>query len=712
MGFLAPLFFVGLAALSVPVILHLTEKQREKIVEFPSLMFLHQIPFRSTERRTIRNWFLLAIRCLALVLLLAAFSRPFLESSEISSGAVLGPREIVVLVDRSYSMGYGTRWERATAAAREVFDGMRSTDRVSLIFFSTGAQAVLRASSDKARLLAALDSTHLSSEGTRFGPALKLAQSILEESEYSDLGAVIISDFQRSAWSGDESVVFPPGTTVTPVEIGDEDRPNMSVAGVTLRREFFSGRERIRVAARLTREAGESIEDVVVTLELDGREHQVKTVRIDPTGSAAVTFDPFTLADPFTRGTVRIEADAMPQDNAINFVLSPGRALSILILEGQGAREDASLYLQRALEISEEAAFQVVVRPSTTVTTADLDRHALVILNGTRFPGGASGRRLREFVESGGGLLVVLGERSTWRDGMDTILPARFGAATDHTRRGPARIGFVDYSHPVFEVFSGPRGGDFSRARFFRSRPLTVPEGGRVLARFDDGAPALVEGQLGDGTVMVWASTLDGFWNDLALQPVFLPFVHRLAQHLGGHSERVPWFNAGQVLDLSDLDLVAGATTNPEELMRPDEERVALAPGGGSILLPAGDGPRYLALKEQGFYEVRPPGSDEPRPLTLAVNVDPSESDLSTMDPEELAAAVAPREQTVRVGSAGGSLGEVTNEERERRQSLWRFLLAGAFILLVTETALSNWLSRVAGTPRFEDGRGHAGSGG
>ena len=85
MGFLAPLFFVGLAALSVPVIVHLTERQREKVVEFPSLMFLHRIPFRSTERRKIRNWFLLAIRCLALLLLVVAFSRPFLESSQISS---------------------------------------------------------------------------------------------------------------------------------------------------------------------------------------------------------------------------------------------------------------------------------------------------------------------------------------------------------------------------------------------------------------------------------------------------------------------------------------------------------------------------------------------------------------------------------------------------------------------------------------------------
>ena len=708
MAFLAPLFFVALAALSIPIIVHLTERQREKVVEFPSLMFLHKIPFRSTQRRKIRNWFLLAIRCLALVLLVAAFSRPFLENSEISSGSVLGPKEIVVMVDRSYSMGYGTRWERATGAARAALERLQSTDRASLIFFSTGAQAVLRASSDKARLLAALDSTSLSAEATRFGPALKLAQSILDESEFSNLEVVIVSDFQRSAWSGDEGVIFPPGTTVTPVEIGDEERPNVSVAAVTLRREFFSGRERISVAARITREAGEAPEDVQVRLELDGREQQVRTVRLDPTGSAGVTFDAFTLADPFTRGTVRLDGDAMPQDNAIHFVLSPGRALSALVLEGQGARRDASLYLQRALEISEESAFQVVVRPSTTVTEADLDTHALIVVNDARFPSGASGLRLQEFVKAGGGLLMVLGERSAWQPGLEEVLPGRFGAATDHARRGPARLGFVDYSHPVFEVFSGPRGGDFSRARFFRSRPLTVAEGDRVLARFDDGSAALVERPLGDGKVMVWASTVDAFWNDLALQPVFLPFIHQLARHLGSHSERVPWLNAGQVVDLADPDLVFGATADPLTLMRPDEEWVALAPAGGSILLPPTEGPRYLELQEQGFYEVRPPGSDEPRPFTLAVNVPPAESDLSTMEPDELAAAVAPREQTVQAGAARALQGETTIVDRERRQSLWRFLMVAAFFLLAVETALSNWLSRVLGSPRFEDGRGHA----
>ena len=73
-----------------------------------------------------------------------------------------------------------------------------------------------------------------------------------------------------------------------------------------------------------------------------------------------------------------------------------------------------------------------------------------------------------------------------------------------------------------------------------------------MLAQFDDGSVALAERRLGEGVVLVWTSTMDTFWNDLAVQPVFLPFIHQMIRHLAGYRERVPWFTAGQVLDIAD----------------------------------------------------------------------------------------------------------------------------------------------------------------
>lgn len=704
MAFLAPLFLLALAGLAVPILVHLTEKQRKNVIEFPSLMFLRKVPYRSVERRRIHHWLLLLIRALAVAMLVLAFARPFFQNADIAIGSTLGPREVVLVLDRSYSMGFGDRWERAKAEARRVVEGLGASDRGTLVFFGQGASAVIRSSSDRQRLLTVLDTMGLSADGTRYGPGLKLAQTVLEESEFPNLEAVIISDFQRSGWSGDEGVTFPRGTVVTPIQIGDETTPNATVASLTLRRDFFSGRERMTATVRVTRRHGKEATEMPIVLELDGQEVQSRTVRLDATGSATVTFEPFTLAEAYTRGTVRLGPDELMQDNELHFVLSPGRALKVLILEGGTARPDASLYLRRALEISQEAAFQVEVRRSTSLSAADLDAAAVVILNDARFPGGASATRLRSFIEAGGGLLVVLGERSTWQTGLEEMLPGRFGPATDHSR-GAARLGFLDYTHPVFEVFGGSRGGDFSRARFFRSRSIAVGPEDRVLARFDDGSVALAERRLGRGRVLVWASTMDAFWNDLAVQPVFLPLVHQLMRHLGGYRERVPWFTAGQVLDLSDPDGVAWAEGH-EGALAADEDQVALTPRGGSVTLPAVDGPRFLSLDEQGFYEVRAPGTAPSRPFTVAVNVDVAESELEPMDPMELAGAVSPRDTESEAGVGGILPSEIRARDQERRQSLWRLLLVGALILLLTETAASNWLSRTT-TVRFKDGRGH-----
>ena len=117
MGFLAPLFLVGLAALAIPVLIHLIQRERKRVVEFPSLMFLRKIPYQSVRRRRIRDWLLLAMRLAALALIVLAFARPFFRRTELAAATQNGAREVVILLDISYSMEYGDRWQKAKAAA-------------------------------------------------------------------------------------------------------------------------------------------------------------------------------------------------------------------------------------------------------------------------------------------------------------------------------------------------------------------------------------------------------------------------------------------------------------------------------------------------------------------------------------------------------------------------------------------------------------------
>src|SRR5256714_10049338 len=118
MAFLTPFFLLGLGAIAIPVLIHLIQREKKHVVEFPSLMFVQRIPYQSVRRRRIRHWALLLLRCAAILLIVAAFARPFIRQTAIAAAATGGTRDVVILLDRSASMGYGDHWQRARDAAR------------------------------------------------------------------------------------------------------------------------------------------------------------------------------------------------------------------------------------------------------------------------------------------------------------------------------------------------------------------------------------------------------------------------------------------------------------------------------------------------------------------------------------------------------------------------------------------------------------------
>ena len=176
----------------------------------------------------------------------------------------------------------------------------------------------------------------------------------------------------------------------------------------------------------------------------------------------------------------------------------------------------------------------------------------------------------------------------------------------------------------------------------------------------------------------------------MPLQPVFLPFVHELAKYAGRYGEARAWFTAGDVLDFSRhgeltapfvADAAPGAAgASPLVLESPSGRRTPLTPSGAEHL---------ATLGEQGFYELRGLGTAAGSGRPIAVNVDPTESDLSRFDPKELVAAVTatPGKGTPAAGTAAAP------EELERGQTIWWYLLAVALVLLAAETVLSNRLS-------------------
>src|SRR4029078_2713042 len=124
---------------------------------------------------------------------------------------------------------------------------------------------------------------------------------------------------------------------------------------------------------------------------------------------------------------------------------------------------------------------------------------------------------------------------------------------------------------------------------------------------------------------IVWTSTLDDSWTDIAVKPVFLPLVHQLVRYLAHYEPATSWFTVGQVLDLT-----ARAKGRADR-----GDRIVVTPSGHRISQSsAGEGNEgLLELSEQGVYEIRSSSATTGRPEAIAVNLDPAESDLTPIDP-------------------------------------------------------------------------------
>ncbi|MEE2776496.1 MAG: BatA domain-containing protein [Acidobacteriota bacterium] len=686
-SFLAPLFLGALALLAIPIVIHLQRRNRSRVVAFPSLMFLRQIEKASVRRRRIRHWSLLMLRLAALLLLVMAFARPLLDADAPAASAFAEGRERVVVLDASYSMGFDGRWDRAKRAARDAFADLAEGEAGSLIVFSDRATVRSEATTDLLKLDQILAAESLSPRGTRFAPALKLARKLCVESKQPRQEVVLISDLQRIGWDRSEDVGLPPGVEVSHVDVAEGRTAasgNFALSGLVLERDRSAGLERIGAQVRVHRRGGEGRALVPVTLMVDGRELQTLDVDLSPEGSELVAFSPFSVPPGIGRITLEVTGDSLEFDNKLFFVVSRGQTLSVLLVDQtRRGSQRSGLFVQQALGLGQEPAISVTRRSPTQWARADLEQASVVVLSDVAVSA-EQARDLRSFVEEGGGVFLALGNRS--EGSVDDLaaaglMPCRAPGASRRSEGTVVRLSYLDRQYPGFKPFEAPRTGDFGTARFFRYEQLEAGPGDRVLARFEEGQPALLEREIVDGRVFVWASTLDTYWNNFALQPVFLPFVHQAVKSLAGFRPPAPSQTVGEVVDLADL-LAQGKLLELEAL---------------TVAAPSGDdsaAAELLQLDEHGFYEI---GRDGDEIAAVAANVDPRESDLTALDPEEFLAALS---VSAAEGTDLGDVEEVSPGDRERAQGLWRFLILAGLFVLLGEVLLANRLSAFSAAVR------------
>jgi len=693
MSFLVPLFLAGGLLLIGPWLIHRIRRPEREERRFSSLMFLPDIKKDVIEPRKLQHILLMLLRMALLALLVLAFSRPYEpETNVVALEQPVAARHFIML-DVSYSLGEAGL-ARAVEAARAALADAPAGEAVGLAEFAAEPRLLIplsAAAGVRDRIRAALSRLSLRFEPGDFPRALRFgeAQLLADAEPETPLYLHFISDFQRTG--------LPDGVAAQRISsrvrfaghpVETEADANLSVDEITA---DFVG-DRLTVAAKIKNWSRWEDRELNVALFIEGEQAQQRKARVPAGNAVRVAFDAPELSLAEIKGRVEIlDGDALPEDNRRRFVWRPQRKKRLWL--AAAPRPDktwrAALFMDQALrgddfpwQVETLAQEELTARLAAAQPAPEMV--ALCDLDGFSAELGAA---LTDFARAGGSVLIALGDGVSaaelnanllaglgWRDAgprFENTLPERF-----------VTLSRLQFEHPLFQLFKGARYNDFSQLRFRNYRVLSTAadaaedQAPEVLARFGDGgpdgAPAIVETELGAGRIMLWAFNPDLEWTNLPQTVKFLPLVREAIVYLGGVEPPPPVLRVGDRLDWARL-----ATSGETRAGLPDGREIRADAEEPAALLRQ---PGFLALGTAAEAAAR----HEP------VNLDPRESDPGRLPLDEFTLRLTANR--VAADAAPETAGPAS-AEYERKREYGRAFLYALAVLLLLETCYAVALS-------------------
>jgi hypothetical protein len=652
MGFLSPWFLAGLAAVGIPLWLHLLRQFKRTPQPFSSLMFFEQRVQSSVRHRRLRYLMLLALRLALLVLLALAFANPFVMRRT----ALQSKRKLVLIaIDRSFSMREGGRMDRAKEQARRIVNGLPAGFLAQAAALDSHLETLTGFETERSTLNAAIDSITPNDQASSYGE-LTRALRLMNKTTNMQIEAHFISDMQQSSLpsKGFTDLQLEPGTTLALHGVAPAKTENWAVENVTVSAQIYDpklSRLTAAIAGWQTPAANRK-----VSLVMNGHTVDSKTVAVPANGRAQVEFLGFDVPYGDNRGAIRIEpGDSLPQDDSYAFAVQRADPRRVLFLYA-GGRSREALYYKAAMESSTNTGLLVDQAPIEQVSNLDLAKFAFIVLSDPGDCEAGAEQKIHSYVEKGGGLLIAIGI-NTARCGNIPVTGAR--VSSGNLAQG---AGDVDTQNPV-----ASEAGRFDNVQFLQTARLQPKAGAKVIAKFADGSPLLVEERAGEGRVLTFAAMLDSSNSDFPLHASYLPFVAQSGLYLSGASD-------------SFSSAVVGT---PATLRRSKSETTAADVIGptGKHELALGDAAKAMTfdLSQAGFYEVQ---SASGRRSLMAVHPDRRESDLTVIPDETLdlwrnTGSMTPAGQTA------------TTENLTAPWSLWRYALMLVLIAACVESVFA-----------------------
>jgi len=699
--FLAPFFLIaaGLGAM-IPLALHLMQNQRKEQLPFPTLRFLKLAEKHSSRRMKMENFLLWLLRTLIMALLGMAFAMPMIRRSGLGWMGE-APRDVAIVLDASYSMGYhterGSVWDKGVEAAAAIIEGLSDKDRFCIYLAREQPEAlVAEPIANKPEGLSRLRALQPGQSSSRLGPAIAAGMKALLKADASREREIhIVTDNQALPWQSlaAEKVEIDKKTAVFVSLLGVPAPENAGVASVELQPPVARKGADVKVTAKMLRTG--TAADTTATLFIDEKEAGRRSIKAGDPEAAAPSFSLPPLTVGMHTGRIQTPDDNLPVDDSFYFMIRVQDEMPSLVV----GSESETLFLRTALRTGFGRATAVVAMKPEQITDKPLSPYACVFLCNALPLSGQAITAVEDYVKTGGVLVLFPGMGAkpeayqTWN-----CLPG-IPTAIDEVPLSQ-RNATLTWDQPQHLLVRSLREGVAVPALAIRRRMAwgKLHETSQRLISIGANQPFLLERPFGDGRVLMFAVSADRTWSDFPLSPFFLPLLLQCAEYGAGVGAKAPFVWATESLSLTErFPEMKGTPT----LTGPDGKPVPIRSAAvqGRTVLNAEN------VTTPGIYMLSAAEQPESKPA-LAVNLPREESDLAPIADKEV-----PKRLGVDTAVVALDLPTLKRQIEEHRvgRTYGEHLLWLAFLLTVIEFTYANALMRghKAGEKVTVDAAGH-----
>ena len=704
MTFLNPLVLFGLAAAAIPVILHLLNLRKLRTIEFSTLTFLKELQQTKIRRLKLRQLLLLIVRTLLIIFIILSFARPALRGTILGTIGTNAHSTVIFILDDSFSMTasdeHGELFKQAKESASKLIDVLKEGDEAFLIKLSDLPQAtVAPATHDFTQLKNITTESHISTVRRSMEDALRLSAKLLSTSNNANKEVYIISDGQRTLFpqnlnqSGQNiGNLFGEDVKFFTIQTGIKEAVNVAIDSVEVKSTIIEQGKPVSVVASVRNYGNVPLTNYIASIFLDGVRVAQQNTNVNAWSSASLEFSVIPKKTGYIKGYIDLENDIIEQDNRRYFTLFVPEQINVALVSNSSADSKfLFLALQSGNNDSGKSILNIEQLTAQKFPFLDLQRTDVLLLSNIISFSQNDADRIRQFVERGGGLILLPGSGIQPANYNSTVLktlniPAIEGMSGTTSVSAGLHFQKIDYDHPLFStVFDNVQQDKRKDSRAIESPDIAIAlkrqtgKQARTIISLNDNTPFLSEHMFGSGTILFYSVAPTMQWSDLPLKGVFVPMMYRSVIYVSSHHNEEPSAITGDETSVALHNNAQRAGGKPLTLLYPDGTEEILKTSGQfetKITIP------HIPLP--GWYDVK---SDNTTLTVVSVNTDSRESDLRKISRDDL--TMFWKEMNIQP-TAVQSLEPGSNLQAAIQQSrfgveLWKYCIGLALLLALLE---------------------------